>query len=84
MLAEDREEKIRKIEEERRRIAEVESKDASELGGEHVKKGKLVLMNKYLSQLKVLADVNDPMIKKRFEDGLGKCRMLVMLPVIDS
>lgn len=29
-------------------------------------------MRKYLEQLKVLADVNDPMIRKRFEDGEGK------------
>ena len=68
----DREEKLRQIEEERRRIAKAEVLDPAKRGGDAGKKGKLVAMHKYLEQLKVLADVNDPLIKKRFEDGLGK------------
>ena len=63
--------KLQQIEEEKRRIAKVEATDVSKLGGEVAKKGKLGGMYKYLEQLKVLADVNDPVIKKRFEDGLG-------------
>jgi large subunit ribosomal protein L35 len=29
-------------------------------------------MRRYLERLKILADINDPMIKKRFEDAEGK------------
>ena len=29
-------------------------------------------MERHLEDLKILADVNDPVIKKRFEDGQGK------------
>lgn len=71
ILGADREIKLRQIEEERKRIAKVEATDVSKLGGEASKKGKLVAMHKYLEQLKVLADANDPVIKKRFEDGEG-------------
>jgi len=71
ILAADREVKLKQIEEERKRIAKVEATDVSKLGGEVSKKGKLVAMHKYLEQLKVLADANDPVIKKRFEDGEG-------------
>ena len=55
----------------RSRIGKVMEKPAETMGGEYVKKGKLVRMQKYLEELKVLADANDPMIRKRFEDGLG-------------
>ena len=71
ILAADREVKLRQIEEEKKRIAKVEATDASKLGGEVSKKGKLGGMYKYLEQLKVWADINDPVIKKRFEDGDG-------------
>lgn len=46
------------------------------MGGEAAKKGKLVAMHKYLAELKILADINDPMIRKRFEDGIGKLRLI--------
>lgn len=72
ILAADREVKLKQIEEERKRIAKVEATDVSKLGGEVAKKGKLGAMYKYLEQLKVLADINDPVIKKKFEDGQGK------------
>ena len=71
ILAADRELKLKQIEEEKKRIAKVEATDASKLGGEVSKKGKLGGMYKYLEQLKVWADINDPVIKKRFEDGDG-------------
>lgn len=71
VLQADREEKLKKIEVERKRIAKVQAQDAAELGGEARKIGKLVAMHKYLEHLKILADSNDPVIKKRFEDGLG-------------
>ncbi|KAL9025314.1 MAG: hypothetical protein Q9196_005837 [Gyalolechia fulgens] len=71
LLLADREEKLKQIEEERRRIAKAQSIPAEQHGGEYIKKGRLMRMQKYLEKLKVLADINDPVIKKRFEDGLG-------------
>ena len=71
VLQVDREEKLRQIGTERKRIARAEAWDPAKCGGEASKKGKLVAMHKYLEELKVLADVNDPVIKKRFEDGEG-------------
>ena len=45
--------------------------DPAHCGGEAAKKGRLLSMERYLHDLKVLADINDPVIKKRFEDGQG-------------
>lgn len=72
LLAADREEKLKLIEEERKRIAKWQARDAAECGGEASKKGRLVAMHLHLQRLKILADINDPVIKMRFEDGLGK------------
>ncbi|KAL8839881.1 MAG: hypothetical protein Q9170_001561 [Blastenia crenularia] len=71
LLLADREEKLKQIEEERRRIAKTQATPAEQYGGEFVKKGRLVRMQKYLEKLKILADINDPVVKKRFEDGEG-------------
>jgi large subunit ribosomal protein L35 len=71
VLLSDRQEKLQQIAVERERIARVQARDPAELGREHVKKGKLVAMQKHLEHLKILADINDPMVKKRFEDGEG-------------
>ncbi|KAL8803776.1 MAG: hypothetical protein Q9182_002986 [Xanthomendoza sp. 2 TL-2023] len=71
LLLADRQEKLKQIEEERRRIAKVQAIPALQCGGEHVKKGRLVRMQKFLEELKIWADINDPIIKKRFEDGQG-------------
>ena len=56
----------------RKRIAHWSNVPAVDCGGEYAKKGKLVRMHKTLEELKILADINDPMIKKRFEDGEGR------------
>ncbi|KAL8860035.1 MAG: hypothetical protein Q9178_003584 [Gyalolechia marmorata] len=71
LLQADRVNKLNQIEEERRRIAKIQATPAEHFGGEYVKKGRLVRMQKYLEELKILADINDPVIKKRFEDGEG-------------
>ena len=42
------------------------------MGGVVTKTRKLLSMERYLHGLKILADINDPVIKKRFEDGQGK------------
>ncbi len=72
LLLADRVNKLSQIEEERRRIAKIQATSAEHFGGEYVKKGRLVRMQKYLEELKILADINDPVIKKRFEDGEGQ------------
>ena len=72
VLLADREIKLAQIAEMRKRIARWQNTPAAECGGEVAKKGKLVRMQKHLEDLKILADINDPMIKKRFEDGMGK------------
>ena len=71
VLQEDREIKLGQIAEMRRRIARWQNTPTAECGGEVAKKGKLLRMHKHLEELKILADINDPMIKKRFEDGMG-------------
>ena len=71
VLHADRQEKLAEIEIERKRIERAVAVDPSECGGEVAKKGKIVAMQKHLERLKILADINDPMIKKRFEDGKG-------------
>ncbi|KAL8657601.1 MAG: hypothetical protein Q9226_001744 [Calogaya cf. arnoldii] len=71
LLLADRRNKLIQIDEERRRIAKVQATPAELCGGGYVKKGRLVRMQKYLEELKILADINDPVIKKRFEDGQG-------------
>ncbi len=71
VLQEDRESKLVQIAQMRKRIAHWQSVSAADCGGGFAKKGKLVSMQKYLEELKILADINDPLIKKRFEDGEG-------------
>ncbi|EON64142.1 hypothetical protein W97_03372 [Coniosporium apollinis CBS 100218] len=71
ILQADREEKIHQIEVQRARIARLEAQDAAVSGGELYKKNRLDSMRRHLEELKILADINDPLIKKRFEDGLG-------------
>lgn len=72
VLAADREEKLLQIAEMRRRIARAQEIPVEKLGGEYIKRGKIVRMQKHLEELKILADINDPLIKKKFEDGLGE------------
>ncbi len=71
VLQTDREEKLAQIAEMRKRIAHWQDVSAADQGGEFAKRGKLVRMHKHLEELKILADINDPVIKKRFEDGEG-------------
>ncbi|UKZ45944.1 hypothetical protein TrVGV298_000138 [Trichoderma virens] len=72
ILAADRQEKVAKIQEELAKIAALESKDAALVkGGQSMKDTKLASLRRYVEQLKIQADINDPLVKKRFEDGLG-------------
>src|ERR1700709_2306202 len=72
VLQKDREEKLEAIRRERLRIENLTALDSSTIkGGEAQKQIRLASMKKHLEHLKILADINDPLIKKRFEDGLG-------------
>ncbi|KAI0381818.1 hypothetical protein F5Y04DRAFT_60573 [Hypomontagnella monticulosa] len=72
ILQEDRQEKIRAIAKEVAKIKRLEETPADQVpGGERKKNLRLASLRKYLKELKILADVNDPIVKRRFEDGLG-------------
>ena len=71
VLAEDREEKIKIIELFRSRIGRLEEADPTVYGGEENKQRRLDSMRQKLEQYKILADINDPLVKKKFEDGHG-------------
>ncbi|KAI9827798.1 MAG: hypothetical protein M1832_004287 [Thelocarpon impressellum] len=71
VLQVDREDKLQQITTERARIERLQAQDPATCGGEAQKQRRLASMQKYLEKLKILADINDPVIKKRFEDGKG-------------
>ncbi|KAK4104711.1 PEBP-like protein [Parathielavia hyrcaniae] len=72
ILAQDREEKVAKIIAETAKIRRLEATDASSYrGGEAYKQKRLQSLRQHVEQLKILADINDPMVKRRFEDGKG-------------
>ena len=71
VLQRDREEKVRQIQIQRHRIAMLSEQDPSLSGGEKQKNNRLESMRKRLEHLKILADVNDPLVKKKFEDAQG-------------
>ncbi len=55
----------------RARIDRLLNQDPSISGGEEAKQRRLLSMRTALEELKILADINDPLVKKRFEDGKG-------------
>ncbi|KIW91006.1 uncharacterized protein Z519_08789 [Cladophialophora bantiana CBS 173.52] len=72
ILIADRAEKLKKIETERARIARLREVDPSTFpGGELYKQRRINSMLAELEKLKILADINDPNVKRRFEDGKG-------------
>ncbi|CZS95788.1 related to ribosomal protein YmL35 of the large subunit, mitochondrial [Rhynchosporium agropyri] len=72
VLAADRAEKMKMIATERLRISNLVATDAANIkGGEETKERRLDSMRRHLEYLKIQADINDPLIKKRFEDGEG-------------
>lgn len=70
-MQEDRQEKVAQIEVERARIQRLKEQDAMVSGGDLQKETRLASMRRHLEKLKILADINDPLVKKRFEDGHG-------------
>lgn len=73
VLLEEREETLQKIKKQRLRISNLLAKDVGNIeGGQERKDSTLRSMKKYLEELKIQADLHDPIVKKRFEDGIGK------------
>ncbi len=73
VLIVDREEKLQKIEKQRQRILRLRNTEATEVpGGGRAKDKSLKSMELFLEELKILADINDPNVKRRFEDGKGE------------
>ena len=73
ILDADRQRKIYKIKGESEKIKRLEAADASTFrGGEVYKEKRLESLRTELEQLKILADINDPEVKRRFEDGMGE------------
>lgn len=66
-LQEDRQEKLREIKNQQQRIQAVAASNASEQS----KKDKVARMRDHLNQLIIEADINDPIVKRKFEDGQG-------------
>lgn len=72
ILIADREQKLRQIETERGRIQRLRDADPATISGGEAAKGKRIKsMEAHLEKLKIYADINDPNVKRRFEDGLG-------------
>ena len=72
VLQEDRKEKLQALSLEIARVKRLEETPADQLPGGEVKKNmRLRSMKKWVEELKILVDINDPIVKRRFEDGLG-------------
>jgi large subunit ribosomal protein L35 len=72
ILKSDRQEKLEEIVGATKRLRLVEATDPATLkGGEVMKARRIDSLRKHIDELKILADINDPLVKRRFEDGLG-------------
>lgn len=71
VLQEDRKEKLAEIEVRRARIARLKIQEVAPQD-ERMRDIKLRSMQKALEELKIYADINDPLVKKKFEDGQGR------------
>lgn len=72
LLAEDRAQKLDAIRKAYQKLRSAEAQPASKnRGGEDYKAKKLRSLRKHLAYLKVQADMNDPAVKRKFEDGFG-------------
>ncbi|KAI0403393.1 ribosomal protein YmL35 [Xylaria palmicola] len=72
ILQEDRQEKLQALALELAKIKRLEDTPADQVpGGQRKKDLRLQSLRKYVEELKILVDINDPVVKRRFEDGLG-------------
>lgn len=79
VLLADRVEKLGEIEKIRAKIARIEALSEEQAGGKQVQNSRLGGLKAHLEKCKIHADINDPMVKKRFEDGQGKSFLPVHL-----
>lgn len=70
VLQEDRKEKVTEIDGLRRKILRLSAEDVPP-EKEARREERLKSWRKDIERLKVLADINDPLVKKKFEDGIG-------------
>ena len=71
-LLEDRREKLKEIETQQLRISNLTKQDPAVSGGVPAKEARIRSMRKHLNELIILADINDPVVKRKFEDGQGR------------
>ncbi|ETS79908.1 hypothetical protein PFICI_07437 [Pestalotiopsis fici W106-1] len=72
ILQEDRQEKLEALQSTLASMKRLEETPADKLpGGETKKNRRLASLRDYVEELKVLVDINDPIVKRKFEDGLG-------------
>lgn len=71
ILQADRAEKLEDIEKMRQRIARQEALSPKDAAEENAKKSRVTAMRLHLERLKISADINDPLVKRKFEDGQG-------------
>jgi hypothetical protein len=71
VLRTDRQEKVDKIVETKKRIAVLEAKRTEDDRAENARLKKLKSLRDYAAELEILADINDPVVKRKFEDGTG-------------
>lgn len=72
VLLEDRQEKIKEIETMQSRIKNLMDQDSAVSGGPRAKEARLRSMRNHVNDLVILADINDPMVKRKYEDGQGE------------
>lgn len=72
-LQQDRTEKLDAIQVEKKRIEKLQDTVAVGEEAESRKEQRLHSMRQRIERLKLMADINDPMVKKNFEDGKGTC-----------
>ena len=71
ILASDREEKVKHIESQRARLERLRATKV-EPQADWMKEQRIKSISKHLEELKIFADINDPIVKKRYEDGQGR------------
>ncbi|KAI1825558.1 ribosomal protein YmL35 [Xylaria intraflava] len=72
ILQEDREEKLAALAKALEKVKRLEETPAEQVpGGQRKKDMRLASLREYIEEVKILVDINDPMVKRKFEDGTG-------------
>ncbi|KAF2659844.1 PEBP-like protein [Lophiostoma macrostomum CBS 122681] len=70
-LLDDRQEKLKQIQTQTLRLRNLMAQDPAVSGGPEAKNARVHSMRNHINELVILADINDPVVKKNFEDGLA-------------